>query len=538
VSVRLASYQALGGQQSLARALGLYLRAYQLQAALGWGIRLLGLGLGLDVTALAATRFWPSAALPGWTLALPPIVGIATGAILGLARRPRLSWLAGEVDRRLGLHERTITALELSGRPSNRLAQEQLVDSIQHLRQSEPMEAFPFRAPRRELAAVVGLALLLVPLVLVGPISRSAPAGPRVDLLARGEAERIEALADEIGRDVALEDSPEANAQVAQLLREVAESMQDAVTDADRAMAQLGGAERRLGEMQSPRAFEAAAALSRIADALDRDVRTRPVAAALDRRDYRRAAEEMRQTASRAALSSAADRQAISQALRQASAAAQRYDQRLSEALREAAERSQSGDPSATESAAREVSRAGGEMRRQETLERAMSQLQNSRQALGQGGSRQPGSQSGTNRRPGDSASDREGQGQGGQGQGQPGQGRGPGEGQGSPGRGEGEGDRPGSGAGTGSRALTSELYDPAAVRTRQLRVPGGDFDRPEISEGDSASDSAEGEARVDYRDVLPSYQERATRAMQDRYIPLGMKELVKEYFSSLQPGR
>ena len=35
---------------------------------------------------------------------------------------------------------------------------------------------------------------------------------------------------------------------------------------------------------------------------------------------------------------------------------------------------------------------------------------------------------------------------------------------------------------------------------------------------------------------VLPTYQERATRAMQDRYIPLGMKELVKEYFSSLQP--
>ena len=44
-------------------------------------------------------------------------------------------------------------------------------------------------------------------------------------------------------------------------------------------------------------------------------------------------------------------------------------------------------------------------------------------------------------------------------------------------------------------------------------------------------------EHNVDYRDVLPTYQERATRAMQDRYIPLGMKELVKEYFSSLQPN-
>jgi hypothetical protein len=66
--------------------------------------------------------------------------------------------------------------------------------------------------------------------------------------------------------------------------------------------------------------------------------------------------------------------------------------------------------------------------------------------------------------------------------------------------------------------------------------VPGGDFDRPQISAGDSQSDGGDGEAHVDYRDVLPTYQERATRAMQDRYIPLGMKELVKEYFSSLQP--
>ena len=43
-----------------------------------------------------------------------------------------------------------------------------------------------------------------------------------------------------------------------------------------------------------------------------------------------------------------------------------------------------------------------------------------------------------------------------------------------------------------------------------------------------------DGEARVDYRDVLPTYQERATKAMQDRYIPLGMKDLVRDYFSSL----
>jgi hypothetical protein len=284
--------------------------------------------------------------------------------------------------------------------------------------------------------------------------------------------------------------------------------------------------------MQSPRAFDTAAALSRIADALDRDARTRPVASALDRRDYRRAADEMRQLGSRAAGAPEADRQAMAQALRQGAAAAGRYDEKLAEALREAADRAAAGEPGSTDQAAREMARTGGQMQRQETLERALSQLQNSRQALGAGSRQgQSGSSSSASRRPSAGQEPGEGEGSGrDQGQGQR-QGQGQGQGQG-----DGNGERPGSGAGTGSTGRTTELYDPAAVRTRQVQVPGGDFDRPQISVGDSQTDGGDGEARVDYRDVLPTYQERATRAMQDRYIPLGMKELVKQYFSSLQP--
>src|SRR5262245_63230327 len=140
--------------------------------------------------------------------------------------------------------------------------------------------------------------------------------------------------------------------------------------------------------MQSPGAFDAAAALSRIADALDRDARTRPVSSALDRRDYRRAAEEMRQLGSRAAAASEADRQAMAQALRQGAAAAGRYDERLAEALRQAADRAAAGEPGSTDQAAREMTRTGGQLQRQETLERALSQLQNSRQEVGRAAGR------------------------------------------------------------------------------------------------------------------------------------------------------
>src|SRR5207249_4739173 len=120
--------------------------------------------------------------------------------------------------------------------------------------------------------------------------------------------------------------------------------------------------------------------------------------------------------------------------------------------------------------------------------------------------------------------------------QGQPGQGQQSGGqsdqngGQGENGQGQGQsqngeqGDGKGSGAGTGSQSRTTDLYNPAAVRSRQVQVPGGDFDRPQITEG-APTEGADGEARVDYRNVLPTYQERATKAMQDRYIPLGMKD-------------
>jgi hypothetical protein len=548
-------YAAIGSQQALLRALGGYLRAYQLQAALFWSLRLVGGGLALDLLLLIGLRLRPAFELPGAALAFPPLLGLGLGAAIGLLRRPRVKWLAGEVDRRLGLHERTVTALELVRRPlsthnpePSSLVQEQIADSVHHLRQAAPLEAFPLRVPRREVIGVLVMAIALAPLVLLAPGSSAPRAASNPEQVARGEAERITAMAEEIERD---EESPETagtNQQVAEILRQVGDDLRDAAADADRAMAQLGSAERRLAQMQSQRAMDASAALSRVADAFDRAPQTQSIASALDRRDYKKAADELRQLGGKAAQGSEADRQAMAQALRQGAQAAQRYDEQLANALREAADRAQNGDQGATDNAAQEMSRAGSEMRRQETLERAMSQLQNSRQAVGNQGNPQSGQSGQGNRQQGQSAQGSQsgsqaggrrdsdagdGRGQG-QGQGDRGDGQGQGQGQG---QGDGQGDQPGSSAGTGSTGRTTDVYDPASVRTRQVQVPGGDFDRPQIQNGGNLADGGDGEVRVDYRDVLPTYQERATRAMQDRYIPLGMKELVKEYFSSLQPN-
>jgi hypothetical protein len=535
-SQRLPSshHTLLGAQyaRNLAGALTAFGRAHQLQSALTWALRLLALGLAIDAAALLARRFAPfDPPLP--LLLLPPALGLVAGAALAAARRPRPLWLAQQIDARLGLRERTLTALELVGGGADApLAREQLDDAVHHLRRAEPLEAFPLRLPRREAAASLLLLLALVPLLLLGPRERAVQ-GATAERLALGEAERIQTVADEIERDEPA-DQAETNAQVAEMLRQTAEALRQNAADPDRAVAQLGDAERRLAQLQRAQAADTAAALARLADALDRDQRTRPVASALDRSDYQRAAAELRQLGARAASGTQADRQALSDALRRAAAATARYDDRLAEGLRQAADRAASGDAAATDAAAQELDRAGGEMRHQETLERALSQLQSSRQTVAAGASQQrdsarAGGRSSTgDRRDASDAQAGDGQGSDAAG-GQPGGGSARQQG----GQNEGEGNG-GGGAGTGGGAGRAQVYDPAATRLRQVQVPGGDFDRPQVTEGDQPSEGADGEVTVDFRDVLPTYQERATRAMQDRYVPLGMKDLVRDYFSSL----
>jgi hypothetical protein len=43
--------------------------------------------------------------------------------------------------------------------------------------------------------------------------------------------------------------------------------------------------------------------------------------------------------------------------------------------------------------------------------------------------------------------------------------------------------------------------------------------------------------ARVPYRDVFTRYRAAASRALESETIPLGLRDLVRDYFSSLEPA-
>ncbi|PJF25768.1 MAG: hypothetical protein CUN53_11105 [Phototrophicales bacterium] len=55
------------------------------------------------------------------------------------------------------------------------------------------------------------------------------------------------------------------------------------------------------------------------------------------------------------------------------------------------------------------------------------------------------------------------------------------------------------------------------------------------MTEGEFASNPA-GQSLVPYADVFGDYRGAANRALDSGYVPLGLRDVVREYFTSLEP--
>jgi len=537
------------------KALDAFGRARALQAAPGWAVRGFVAGVALVALALALQQMlvW-MLALPRpfladrlWLLPLPafPAVGAALAAAL---RRPPAERIARDADARLELAERVSTALEIEGRPVQPGARSdplsllslQRADALTQLRRFEPSEVFPARLARRELLALgVGLVVLLVLAALPDP-SGAGDRRARATEAVRSEAERLSALAEEL----AAEDPSAEKQALAQALTQVAEQLEREAESPERALAALSQAERELARQEQTSAADAELALARLADALGQAEAGRELARRIDQRDYAGAAQELGRLGREASQLDPERQRALAEALQRAATGASRLDPALSDRLRDAAaalggEQSES----AAEQAGQEVRRAGSQAQRQRMLERALAALQDSRQAIGRaesGGSGQAQSQRASGSPGGRGSGDGGGAGrsQGAQGAdgGEPDAGaNGAGAGGGERGVDEGEGG--GSSAGTGSVRNRGES-EPGDFRSRQVSVPSSDFEQPQVSAGQQTEEGPVGEATVDYRQVLPQYSERATEAMAQRYVPPALKDLVRDYFSSLDGRR
>jgi hypothetical protein len=543
------------------------------EAALKWTAWGLVGGLGLAVLLNAVAWAFP-------LLARSPRLALSAGvaalvtllAFLVAYLYPRSQMTMARIsDARMRLRARLSTALEIQAGllpVPHEIAARQLADARAAAARADPRRAFAPRFPRRQALIAVALAALLIAGFVVP--------NPQEARIAQRQAER-EAIAEQIERLERLRDEIAADENLSQedkdaLLRELDEAIRDlreGNLSKEEAVARLSEVEGQLQELLDEDADAREAALREAGRQAASGEHTQEIGESLSQGDYAGAARALDALSERVPDMSGEELEATAQRLEAMADALAGTNPELAQALHDAAAAMRRGDLDAAQEAlaraAELTAQAGQQSAAQEVTERALGQVQEGRREIAQSG--QPGQAQGQQDQgqgqqgPGQGQQG-QGQGQQGQGQGQQGQGQGQqgqGQGQQSPGQsgsGSGEGDAQGQG---GSGPPTDPQgpippnqpgqegetpYDPIYVPDWLGGEDGEWVDVPGQGEGGPPTGETpggprdEGQALVPYDEVYTDYQTQAASALENSYIPQGMKEYVRAYFSALEPGR
>lgn len=530
-----------GTLQALLHILDGWMLRYRLRRALVWGLRGLALCLALALAAGAALLF-AARLLPleyALLLLLPALGGLLGGAALGLAWPFPRERAARFFDRQFGLQERVSTALELAGSVLDELGERQLQDALASARAVGPRARLPLRLRPLELVPLLAL-LLLAPLIpLLGrPAIQAAQQARQVQAAVEREAERLDELISEIEANQRLDEE-----QRAALLEPLQEARQELEQSAslESALSALSKAEGELQRLQDQNALEQARALQEAGERLGQAPGAEegnPLQAfqeALNRGDFEAAAQALQELELEPGTREEAE--ADAQLLEQAAGALEGAQPALAAQLRQAARALREGDPQAAgqalNAAGRQVAETGQAAEAARAASQAAGQLRQGQQSVAaSGGQNQPGQQGGS---------------QGGSGQqGQANQGTsGSGTGEGGPETAQGpeapavpiqSGNQPGDG---GEREADPPVYAPerlGAGEGQEVVLPGNEegggqqIGQGGVLPGENTS------SQVPYSEVYADYAAEYYRAIESGQVPPALRDLVRQYFSSLEP--
>ncbi len=506
---------------------GLRLRLVESLAWGPWGATA-GLGLGLLLAVVA--RFTPL--LTARTLAGVAGLLVLVGVMVGLAvvwMRPRLlPRLARAFDRRFGLAERLTTAVEIGAgglMATPAMAAAQLADTLDAAVRVAPRALLPLRASRRALLTFgVLMAALVLSLWLPNPQEDVLLQRAAVRAAVEEQIEELEAAREEVTQ---LEGLTEAEREA--LLQALEEAIAALNADKGRAtleeaVAALSEAEQALAELQDPAAATVQAGLERAAESMADSDLTRDIAEALAGGDYRAAAQalaaysgtEGERLTREEELELARELAGAAEALAESSPdGSTELAKVLAEQLAQAAESIERGDIAeareAIRDAAQRMGEAGQRVRRQEAVEGTLAQLQEGREQIAQAGGPLP--------------------------QPLPASGRGGGQAGGQQQAASGQQAQPGHHEDTGTGAPYDDVYVPYRFDEEGAGVDVGREGGEGVPVGDAPLLAPEeGRAAVPYREVYADYAAQAGAALEGSYIPLGMKQYVRDYFSALEP--
>lgn len=543
-------------QVELDREFNRWLRWLRLRRASTWMVHGLAAGLGAGL-AFAWLLVWRGDLLrPEYILLIIAacLAGFLLGAVIAFAWPVSRAKAARTLDRQLGLQERLSTALELAANlekdpPSSpegaELRREQLFDALDAVQKVDLRSRLPIRIPRRSAALVLllGIAAIAGPPLAVSRFQAAAQSRS-VQSAIEAEAARIEALSSEVRNDPQLNASQKET--LARPLQAAVQTLQETPT-LEESVSALAQAQGELQALADPQAAKLSEELRQAGQSLAESAGS-PLAQTgqqLATREFGKAAQTLAGV-DHTRLSQA-QQQALARQLEGLSDALKETAPSLSQQLGEASRQQEAGQSQAAQralqQAAESLAATGEELAQSSAAEQAAAQVDASRQRLLQsaGAPASPGAGNG-------SQAGGKGSGQAaGTGGSQPGQasssgGSGRGEGQSETGSGVEAGVspiQPANGPGDGGLQPAEQVYAP-----QRFGGEGGPIvTLPEDGQpGETQSGSSvvpvdqTGQSQVPYVQVYPAYAEAYRQAIERGEVPPALRDVVREYFSSLEP--
>jgi hypothetical protein len=508
-----------------------YIRREAMVAWASWG-----LAAGLGVALLLAAAAWAFPILRSGPRAALSVAAIASSALIAslvaaLRRRPAIE-IARQSDARMHLRERLATAVEIQAGVLDippQIAARQLADALAAAGHADPDSAFALRFPRRQALYVLPLlALWIASLALPNPQEMRLAAIQAEQAALAAQIAQLEEVRNTIAADPGLSEAD--REALLQELDDTLGDLQEGSLSPEQAVARLSEAENKLRALAQASAAERPAAemaqaLQDAGTAAGRDPSTEALSQALTEGRSADAAQALEVLAAKVATGELGetDRQSTAQRLEEMAGRLDALPE-LAQALREAAQALREGDDAAASSALQRAAalteQAGQAIAAQQAAEQALGQIQESKRAIAQAGGgtaeEEPaGTLGGSGSGHGTPAP-----------QGEPGTPAAP-QGPIVPGQ-------PGQG-GTAS-------YEPLYVPERLGGTEGETVTLPGQGAGGQGAGETAGHtpgeevALVPYDQVYADYRAQAIGALENSYIPRGVKEYVRAYFSSLEP--
>ncbi len=540
--------------ESMTQALRPWHRRLCLRQVLHWTAGGIAAGLILACLVLIIARLLPWAQAPSIAIGLGAVcVVLAFAASIWL--RPSIASTAHIVDERLALYDRLSTAWEMRDQVSV-LTSLQRRDALKQLEKHQPNTTISFSFKRSGVLVLTG-ALLVLALLIALPNPMNAILKQRAAF--QGQiAQQVKSI--DKARQILNQQTSTSAAQkqqIDQILRDLETRLQQAKNETDAQQA-IADAQAKLNQLRDPQAANRiqgqAAAGTALQNSSNQNLRS--AGQALSNNDSKSLAQALQNLTSQASKMTPDQRAKLSQQLEQAANQASQ-NPNLSSALHQlakaTADNSQSEMNDASKAVTTAANQGAADQTENNTLNQATQNLQQSANALasntdttatrvqngqsqGQSGQTGQGSQgnqgaqgtpTGQEQGQGTQGNQAQGQGQGqgtqgnqAQGQGQ-GQGQGLGQGQG----GQGKGGQGGSNGSGGQQGKNEQVFVPGQVGAGASTQSNDNNNNSAVQQGSS----------VPYNQVIQQYNQAAHDAIDNSNTPPDVKDLVHNYFDTLE---